>query len=95
MTRAFDHKTKGHIGAAGELPPFFGAFIFRPNTSQQFRAVSDHVADAGKRPVAMLMDIASALTDFQYDVAPDGRFLVNSHAAQLTLMTGWTDRLRR
>jgi hypothetical protein len=41
--------------------------------------------------------IASSLTGFQYDVAPDGRFLVNSlirEAAPLTRMTGWTRRLQ-
>jgi Tol biopolymer transport system component len=49
------------------------------------------------RVLAQTRIIASALTGFQYDVAPDGRFLVNSlnsDAAPLTLMTGWTDRLR-
>jgi eukaryotic-like serine/threonine-protein kinase len=42
--------------------------------------------------------IASSFTGFQYDVAPDGRFLVNtltSDTAPLTLMTGWTARLQR
>jgi len=42
--------------------------------------------------------IASGFTGFQYDVAPDGRFLVNSlisDAAPLTVMTGWTARLHR
>lgn len=50
------------------------------------------------RVLAQTRIIASALTGFQYDVAPDGRFLVNSmdsDAAPLTLMTGWNKRLRR
>jgi Tol biopolymer transport system component len=41
--------------------------------------------------------VASAFTGLQYDVAPDGRFLVNSlmnDAAPLTVMTGWTARLQ-
>ncbi|HEX4485042.1 MAG TPA: winged helix-turn-helix domain-containing protein [Terriglobales bacterium] len=50
------------------------------------------------RVLAQTRIIASSLTGFQYDVAADGRFLVNSldsDAAPLTLMTGWADRLRR
>jgi hypothetical protein len=50
------------------------------------------------RVLAQTRIIASALTGYQYDVAPDGRFLVNSlssDAALLTLMTGWIDCLRR
>jgi eukaryotic-like serine/threonine-protein kinase len=42
--------------------------------------------------------IGSALIGFQYDVAPDGRFLVNSitsPASPLTLLTGWAGRLKR
>ena len=49
------------------------------------------------RVLAQTRIIASSLTGFQYDVAPDGRFLVNSlnsDTAPLTLMTGWADRLR-
>jgi hypothetical protein len=41
--------------------------------------------------------IDSSLTGFQYDVAPDGRFLVNSvtsPASPLTLVTGWAARLK-
>jgi eukaryotic-like serine/threonine-protein kinase len=48
------------------------------------------------RVIAQTRIIASSLTGFQYDVAPDGRFLVNSlnsDAAPLTLMTGWLERL--
>jgi hypothetical protein len=42
--------------------------------------------------------IDSSLTGFQYDVAPDGRFLVNSitsPGSPLTLLTGWAARLKR
>jgi Tol biopolymer transport system component len=42
--------------------------------------------------------VAANLVLFQYDVAPDGRFLVNSFLASnsspLTLLTGWTALLR-
>ena len=42
--------------------------------------------------------IATSLAGFQYDVAPDGRFLINSlpsGAAPLTLLTNWTAALKR
>ncbi|MBZ5622724.1 MAG: SMP-30/gluconolactonase/LRE family protein [Acidobacteriia bacterium] len=42
--------------------------------------------------------IAASLSGFQYDVAPDGRFLINSlpsDASPLTLLTGWTAGLNR
>jgi hypothetical protein len=50
------------------------------------------------RVVSQTKIITSAFTGFQYDVAPDGRFIVNSltnDAAPLTVMTGWTARLHR
>jgi hypothetical protein len=38
--------------------------------------------------------VASSYVGFQYDVAPDGRFLINSlpssSAFPLTLISGWT-----
>ena len=49
------------------------------------------------RVVSQTRIIASAFAGLQYDVAPDGRFLVNtftSDAAPMTLMTGWTARLQ-
>jgi hypothetical protein len=42
--------------------------------------------------------IAQALVGFQYDVGPDGRFLINSlpsSSPPLTLLTGWTSLLNR
>jgi Tol biopolymer transport system component/DNA-binding winged helix-turn-helix (wHTH) protein len=42
--------------------------------------------------------VATSLAGFQYDVAPDGRFLINSlpsGAAPLTLLTNWTAALKR
>jgi Tol biopolymer transport system component len=41
--------------------------------------------------------IAASLAGFQYDVAPDGRFLINSlpsGASPLTLLTGWNAALK-
>jgi hypothetical protein len=41
--------------------------------------------------------VASQFVLFQYEVAPDGRFLINSvpadSASPLTLLTDWTGRL--
>src|SRR5947209_4653269 len=42
--------------------------------------------------------IAASLSGFQYDVAPDGRFLINSlpsGSPPLTMLTGWTALLNR
>ena len=43
--------------------------------------------------------VASQASLHQYDVAPDGRFLINSfpagNSAPLTLLTGWTALLRK
>ena len=42
--------------------------------------------------------VAAAFIGHQYDVAPDGRFLVNSltsAAPPLTLLTGWSATLPR
>jgi hypothetical protein len=40
--------------------------------------------------------VAPALAGFQYDVAHDGRFLINSLPADspVTLLVGWTSRLK-
>jgi len=43
--------------------------------------------------------VAASLALFQYDAAPDGRFLINSFPANdsspLTLISGWTALLKR
>ena len=43
--------------------------------------------------------VAPSFVLFQYDVAPDGRFLINSfpsnNSSPLTLLTGWTAQLKR
>jgi hypothetical protein len=55
-------------------------------------------AASAPRRVAQTRIIGAALTGFQYDVAPDGRFIVNSlgrDAAPLTLMSGFMSKLER
>jgi hypothetical protein len=50
------------------------------------------------RTVAQTRIVGAALVGHQYDVAPDGRFIVNvrtNDAAPLTLMSGWASSLRR
>ena len=50
------------------------------------------------RPLFQTRIIGTSLSGFQYDVAPDGRFLINSlpsDASPLTLLTGWTAALKR
>jgi Tol biopolymer transport system component len=42
--------------------------------------------------------VATSLSGFHYDVAPDGRFLINSlpsGSSPLTLLSGWTAALQR
>jgi len=49
------------------------------------------------RVLAQTRIVAAALTGFQYDVAPDGRFIVNAltkDPAPLTLLTGWESKVR-
>jgi len=48
------------------------------------------------RVVAQTRIIGTAFTMFQYDIAPDGRILVNAtprDPAPLTVLTGWADAL--
>jgi DNA-binding winged helix-turn-helix (wHTH) protein/Tol biopolymer transport system component len=50
------------------------------------------------RTLAQTRIVGAALVGHQYDVAPDGRFIVNvrtNDAAPLTLMSGWASSLRR
>ena len=76
-----------------------GRTLFYISTDKKLMAVDFYPSKANvsaTRVLAQTRIIASSLTGFQYDVAPDGRFLVNSlssDAAPLTLMTGWLERL--
>jgi hypothetical protein len=48
------------------------------------------------RTLAQTRIVGAAFVGHQYDVAPDGRFIVSvttNDAAPLTLMSGWTSRL--
>jgi eukaryotic-like serine/threonine-protein kinase len=48
------------------------------------------------RTLAQTRIVGAALVGHQYDVAPDGRFIVNvrrNNAAPLTLMSGWASSL--
>jgi DNA-binding winged helix-turn-helix (wHTH) protein/Tol biopolymer transport system component len=78
-----------------------GRRLFYISTDKKLMAVDFNPSKASvsaARVLAQTRIIASSLTGFQYDVAPDGRFLVNSlnsDAAPLTLMTGWAERLRQ
>jgi Tol biopolymer transport system component len=50
------------------------------------------------RTLAQTRIVGAALVGHQYDVAPDGRFIVNvrtNDAVPLTLMSGWASGLRR
>jgi Tol biopolymer transport system component len=50
------------------------------------------------RPLFQTRIIAASISGFQYDVAPDGRFLINSlssGSSPLTIFTGWTAVLNR
>src|SRR3954468_490755 len=62
----------------------------------RFRCHQPHCADA--HPIAQTRIVGGAFSAFQYDVAPDGRFILNvlaADAAPLTLLSGWTSRLNR
>jgi hypothetical protein len=78
-----------------------GNQLFYITSDKKLMAVDFDSATAkvsASRLVSQTRIIASSFTGFQYDVAPDGRFLVNtltSDTAPLTLMTGWTARLQR
>jgi hypothetical protein len=57
-------------------------------------AFEPHSGTAGRPQVLFQTRIvAPNLASFQYDVAPDGRFLINSFhssdASPLTVITGW------
>jgi eukaryotic-like serine/threonine-protein kinase len=78
-----------------------GRQLFYITSDKKLMAV-DFDSTTGKAGVSRVVSqtriIASGFTGLQYDVAPDGRFLVNSlkgDAAPLTVMTGWTARLQR
>ena len=78
-----------------------GAQLFYIAADKKLMAVSFD-AESGRagapRHLFQTRIIAASLVGFQYDVAPDGRFLINSlpsSSSPLTLLTGWTAALER
>jgi Tol biopolymer transport system component len=78
-----------------------GAQIFYIAPDKKLMAVSFN-AETGRagipRQLFQTSIIATSLSGFQYDVAPDGRFLINSLPSgpcPLTLLTGWTAALKQ
>ena len=78
-----------------------GAQLFYIAADKKLMAVSFD-AESGRagapRQLFQTRIIAASLVGFQYDVAPDGRFLINSlpsSSSPLTLLTGWAAALER
>jgi DNA-binding winged helix-turn-helix (wHTH) protein/Tol biopolymer transport system component len=73
-----------------------GKRIFYVTSDKRLMAVDfDPVAPTASAPRLLFQTriVAASRDGFQYDVAPDGRFLINSlpsSAPPLTLITGWT-----
>ncbi len=90
----------GH-GAAQPRWSRDGRQVFYISADKKLMAAHfDPIAGTATAPhvVAQTRIIGAALTGFVYDVSPDGRFIVNSlsdEPATLTLMSGWTSRLKR
>jgi DNA-binding winged helix-turn-helix (wHTH) protein/Tol biopolymer transport system component len=78
-----------------------GREIFYVTGDKKLMAVGfDPVTGQATAPRAMFVTriVATALAGFQYDVAPDGRFLINtlpSSTSPLTLLTGWRSHVTR
>ena len=69
-------------------------FYMAPDRKLMSVAFEPKKGSAGQpRVVFQTRIIAPNLASFQYDVAPDGRFLINSfpssHSSPLTMITGW------
>jgi Tol biopolymer transport system component len=70
-------------------------FYIAPDRRLMAVAFDPATGSAGRpRPLFMTRIVAPNLAWFQYDVAPDGRFVINSFpsttGSPLTLLTGWT-----
>lgn len=78
-----------------------GRQIFFMTVDRKMMAVSfdSRTGRAGTpHPLFLTRIIGTRIVGLQYDVAPDGRFLINSlpsSSSPLTLLTGWTELLRR
>jgi serine/threonine protein kinase/Tol biopolymer transport system component len=92
------------VSSAGGAQPRWsrdGRRIFYVAPDRKLMAVSfDPLTGAAEAPCVLFQTriIAPAFALFQYDVSPDGRFLINSFpssmSSPLTLITGWTGRLK-
>jgi hypothetical protein len=78
-----------------------GRQIFYVTGDRKLMAVGfDPATGQATAPRAMFVTriVAPALAGFQYDVAPDGRFLINTlptSTSPLTLLTGWRSHVTR
>jgi Tol biopolymer transport system component len=77
-----------------------GRHLFYIAADKKMMAVTfDPVNGTASAPWALFQTriIGTRITGTQYDIAPDGRFLINSppsNSSPLTLMTGWTGLLK-
>jgi Tol biopolymer transport system component len=78
-----------------------GRQIFYMTPDKKLMAVSfdpRRMSASAPRVLFQTRIVAPSYDYFQYDVAPDGRFLINSlpasYAPHLTLLTGWTALLK-
>ena len=74
-------------------------FYIRPDKKLMEASFDPRTGSVGApRVLFQTRIVASNFVLFQYDVAPDGRFLINSvpadSASPLTLLTGWTALLK-
>jgi hypothetical protein len=92
------------VASAGAGQPRWsrdGRRLFFMNADKKLMVVDfDPVKGSAGAPrvIAQTRIRAASFVGHQYDVAPDGRFIVNSVSAvpsPLTLMSGWTSRLKR
>ncbi len=77
-----------------------GRELFYVAPDKKLMAVSFNAATGSAGAPRVLFPtriIGTTIIGFQYDVAPDGRFLINSlpsNSSPLTLITGWTALLK-
>lgn len=79
-----------------------GSQLFYVSLDKKLMAVSFDPERPSASPPRVLFQtriVASSFVLFQYDVAPDGRYLINSfpsdHSSPLTLVTHWPQQLKR
>jgi Tol biopolymer transport system component len=94
----------GISGATGAQPVWArdGKQVFYIAPDRKLMAVSfdaQHKTAGAPRVLFQTRIVAASFFGTQYDVAPDGRFLINSvpanYSSPLTLLTGWTAQLKQ